>query len=518
MRTDHLSKWTINAPEFKSWLGTRASEFEPALDPSPTLKALVFLALLDNKGPSTYEELGRIFESRRVVQGTIPIPSLRVALSELGNVLNRTGHRLTVRAFKDGQREVKFQLTQRNPNISKPNQIIFINQQPTEKSPEIAQHLMENQSLPFYALYYLPRSACWWVTFSSKEAEDRKQYEADAWDQLGISDLFATAPSSVVGVVGLATGEGLGEIELIRNILTENYTVHYLAIDLSPVLLAAHIETIREVFDQELKEGLLFVAGVLVDVFSELDKALLRARSKFVSTGVFSREDDFIPANCPVVASFLGNCLGNDAPDREAIIFQSVAKAFPSNRPLAILVGVSVMRTVNGQPEPDVYTRSVDDFLLQTPHHLLSNIRILRSKCQLKTESEISRLPYPEFLLPEDSDGSDELESASSRKRRSPSVVAKPYTASHGIEGHIYRFYYRLDFDLEMPRKRLRLPAGTDIALYTIIKYNVASLVEGIKRRRFKVNYRDDYHLSLGSNNVKREYAVFVAYLDDESW
>jgi hypothetical protein len=47
------NKWTINEEAFKKWLGSREAEFHPALDPVPTLKALVFLALLDSDAPSS---------------------------------------------------------------------------------------------------------------------------------------------------------------------------------------------------------------------------------------------------------------------------------------------------------------------------------------------------------------------------------------------------------------------------------------------------------------------------------
>jgi hypothetical protein len=101
-------RWSIDDDVFGRWLSGHEREFEPALDLVPTLKALIFLALIEAKGPLTYEDLGKIFQEKEVVRGTIPVPSLRVALSELGNVLNRSGHRLTVRAFKEGQRVVMF--------------------------------------------------------------------------------------------------------------------------------------------------------------------------------------------------------------------------------------------------------------------------------------------------------------------------------------------------------------------------------------------------------------------------
>src|SRR5690349_13732765 len=114
MKDLSTGKWTINEEAFQRWLGGREDQFEPALDPVPTLKALVFLALLDRKSPCTYEELGEIFEQQGVVNGKIPVPSLRVATSELGNVLNRFDHYLELKASRGAQREAKFQLWPRD--------------------------------------------------------------------------------------------------------------------------------------------------------------------------------------------------------------------------------------------------------------------------------------------------------------------------------------------------------------------------------------------------------------------
>jgi hypothetical protein len=179
------------------------------------------------------------------------------------------------------------------------------------------------------------------------------------------------------------------------------------------------------------------------------------------------------------------------------------------------------MRTTSdGVPLSDIYTRKVDEFLLQTPYHLLNNIQILRPvhKAGNKVESvqRNSKNPpatYQEFVLP-DGVTADLDEARATMQRRSPEVVAQPYTASHGIEGHIYRFYYRLDFDLEMPSKNLCLPAGTEISLYNVIKYDMNSLVGAIRKRRFEVEYDPEYHLAIETDGVVREYAVFLAHLD----
>ncbi|HXD31829.1 MAG TPA: hypothetical protein VN643_11975 [Pyrinomonadaceae bacterium] len=505
MRDFSSGKWTINEEAFQRWLGNREAEFEPALDPVPTLKALVFLALLDRKSPCTYEELGEIFEQQEVVNGKIPVASLRVATSELGNVLTRFEHQLELKVTRGGQREAKFQLWPRSAGrkgeLKGKNSIALVMDHTQEKARDIAQTLLKEQCLPFHSLYYLPRSACWWIMFSSEEAEIRKAYEAGAWEELGLRQTITEAAAPVVGVLGLAIGEGLGEIELLRQVLadgfTAGFTVHYLAVDLSPVLLASHVETVRESFSEELKAGRLICVGILVDVFLDLEMAVTKARIELKALGLFTRGDEFLPTDCPIVATFLGNCLGNDSSDREMVIFDAVSAAFPDNRPLAILVGVSVVRS-----EPDDYARTWDKFLLQTPHHLLKNLEILRSG---KPSDSIE---VDEFTLPTET-GSDSI---ACLERRTPKVKPKPYNTRHGIEGQIYRFYYNLDFDLTMPSCGLRLPAKSEIVLYSIIKYDMETLVRGIEKRRFTVRHNPNYHSIVDTENGKREYAVFVAY------
>ncbi|HEX8175075.1 MAG TPA: hypothetical protein VF543_08150, partial [Pyrinomonadaceae bacterium] len=83
---------------------------------------------------------------------------------------------------------------------------------------EFARIIMTEYRLPLYYSYTFSCTAATWLKATSKEAEIRKNYEADAWERLKLNDLVANSSSSVIGVVGLATGEGLGEIELLRRI------------------------------------------------------------------------------------------------------------------------------------------------------------------------------------------------------------------------------------------------------------------------------------------------------------
>jgi hypothetical protein len=355
---------------------------------------------------------------------------------------------------------------------------------------EFARVLVSEHRLPIYYGYTFSCAAVSWLKASSKEAETRKQYEADAWEHLKLNDLVASSSSSVVGLLGLAAGEGLGEIELLRKIFREGYTVHYLAIDLSPVLLMAHIETIREVFDQELKEGRLLCAGVLGDVFIDLDKSLAMARAEFKRRGVISDKKEFISNDSLLLITYFGNCLGNNTADCEKQIFSILSKTFTSHHsPLVMIIGVSVMRS-----EPDYYSPSFAAFLLEVPQYLLKDLKILHSN-----RPDLSTSPG-EFVIQVDKGHCERL---------SP-VIPKSYR-SDGIEGQIYDFKYNLAFDLEMPSSGLTVPANTTISLYAVTKFKPETLARSLEDDKFAVIYDPNYHKRIDTEFGVREYAVFIA-------
>lgn len=96
--------------------------------------------------------------------------------------------------------------------------------------------------------------------------------------------------------------------------------------------------------------------------------------------------------------------------------------------------------------------------------------------------------------------------------------MAEPYSARHQIEGQIYRFYYKLAFDLKLRKSEeqeiRQLPKGTLVLLYNIIKYNMRTLVTGIEKSGlFKIKYDPNYHQVVDTPNGEREYAVFSAFL-----
>ncbi|HEX2548269.1 MAG TPA: hypothetical protein VHM20_00460, partial [Gammaproteobacteria bacterium] len=124
-----------------------------------------------------------------------------------------------------------------------------------------------------------------------------------------------------------------------------------------------------------------------------------------------------------------------------------------------------------------------------------------------KSSRDINSEETPEFVL------------SNYDKNRCPPVRPEPYIVRHSIEGQIYRFYYKLSFDLDLNKNLCQpsrpLPKGTLILLHSIIKYKMDTLVKGIEMTGlFKVKYDPKYHQIVDTPNGKREYSVFSAYLD----
>lgn len=248
--------------------------------------------------------------------------------------------------------------------------VVQLMDSPAIKAEDIAKTLVLQGWLPFQALYVLESSARWWEVYSGEEAIIRASYEVGALEKLGIEerllrrDQMQDGDDTVVSFVGLAPGEGVGEREVLKRLLkgekqdaegaapATKLKVHYLAVDSSPKLLRDHIGQLRETFEPQLENGDLLCAGVVADVLTGLTEAVNGVRGEFNGRGVLPSGSEFLPAASSMLVTYLGNCLGNDEPDRESRLFRTVYSSLP-NRPLELLVGVSVMRDV-----PDTYKRT----------------------------------------------------------------------------------------------------------------------------------------------------------------
>lgn len=503
-RNHLLSTWKPITEAFLKWLGDREHILEPGLSPEPTGKVLIFLALLDADKACTYDEIREIFYKRGVIEGNISDNTLRTSVSSLGKTLEKFNHRLELRSFRG-----RFQLKTRDQNSVLESSIdlrkknVLLLDDPVIDPEEIARIFIEKSILPFNALYFLEWSARCWEVYSRYEVESRVQYETGAWEKLGIKQRLLRKSNDIpMAIISLGPSEGLAEIELIKNIFNSStINIHYLAVDSSPRLLRNHIGLLKETFAAEIVEGRLLAAGI-VDFFSNLHEAIKKVRTEFIRRGTIQSENDFLPTSSGVLVTYFGNCLGNDGDstqDPEVSFFSMIRSVF-QNRPLEILVGVSVMRS-----QPDEYQRNWGNFLLLAPKYLLTTAYLFES-----TRKDGSN-ELPEFMLPEKDH--DDI--------RCPTIIPEPYFVRHQIKGQIYRFYYRLAFDLKLLKKKLEqkltsLPKGSMILLHNIVKYDMKTLVMGIEKSGlFQVEYDPLYHQVVNTSNGKREYAVFSAYLEE---
>lgn len=490
--------WEINLDVFNHWVEIKRPELRLFPNIKPTIKILIFLALVDAQKECSYSEILKIFECKNILFGIVPDNTLRTSILNLGKMLDKLNHPMQLKGFRG-----KFQLIRRQRSIvesdtaSKLSSVILLVDPPSIKAEDIAIELVEKARLPFHALYFLERSAHWWEIFSYSESQIRIQYESASWEKLGVRNRLINDKNNIVCFVALAPGEGLGEIELLKKILNEhqNKMVHYIAIDLSQRLLRGHINLLKESLKIEISQGRIICVGMIANIFCDLPHTINRIRNELVDRNYVSKGSDFLPESSGLLVTYFGNCLGNYYQDQETEIFSIIYSTFP-NRPLEFLVGVSVMRST-----PDEYKRNWDDFLLQTPKYLLETNKLLESS-RLSPSTQL-----PEFNLP--NLGSNE---------RCPSIIPELYVVRHGIEGQIYRFYYKLEYDLYLSNSLdngLRsLPKGTLILLYNIVKYKMNTLINGIEAcGLFKIKYNPNFHQIVDTSNGKREYAVFSAYL-----
>src|SRR3990167_8858355 len=155
--------WQADRTVFKKWLGEREDILEPGLRPEPTIKVLLFLALLEAGKTCSYEDIRDIFQAKRVIQGHLTNNTLRTSMLTLGRTLEKAEHPLKLKSTRG-----RFQLIPRTKNetlaCSKTyhESGIILFDSPEIEAREIACELIEKSKLSFHALYFLERSASWW--------------------------------------------------------------------------------------------------------------------------------------------------------------------------------------------------------------------------------------------------------------------------------------------------------------------------------------------------------------------
>lgn len=476
---------------YDEWAARWRSEMAPmfTFGGRPTVKSLLFLALLEHQGQecrygtllNTIREKVRLeqTESLRVTS-----ESLRVAVRDLIRTLDgsATPFRLTRRAngvFQlDKQRSRGFRHGRGAPP---PAPLMdFTLDHPLGQQRRLVDDLMSKRVVPPYSLFYLPRSAALWSVAFAEQGAKRGREEARAWEDFGLKDRLVPSSPDVISVVGMAIGEGYGELNLLRRILSsdDGTVVHYLAVDISPGLLLNHMQHLYLEFSGEIQGGRLVCAGVLADMFDLAPSGeklatkwdpIWRAR-EMVSA-------DFLPWRSPKIVTYFGNAMGNEDQDSEGRFFELLRTQLGDDyrqrrddgggKPgsLHCIVGVAMTRPAGeregevGQGTKEKYGAVYRDFFLVGPRRLV--------ECGLlRYDHGKDRKPFP---------ARDEVEDK-------VACTSSGYNASFGLGGWRHVFSCRLECRIwSKTDERITLEKDRQIQLGAIVEYHMEKMGDFVK-------------------------------------
>jgi hypothetical protein len=438
----------------------------------------------------TYLQLRDFLISRNLIDEVsgrgrerLSLASLRLAVSDLARELESQDSPLRLSVTRSG-REVRIgliALARRDRTVNNRCRLLYGELPETLEPARIARRLVETGVLgPPAALYMGTRAAARWLSYSAPLSHTKCAYEASVFDRV-IRPLYEA--DELVGLIGLAPGEGLGEIAILESLLRGPRAVrnvHYLAVDSSELLLTSHRRLVRDRFGAEIESGKLLFAPVCGDAFAVATQIEV-AREQHGGT--------FLAVPTPVV-TYLGNCLGNSENEEWHFLQKISAELSSYSRP-HFLLGVSALRrTSDGNPIEDRY--EVDALTLDAARSLVEEGSHLIS--MRKDGSIIAASDSPEFLV---------------RKRALP-VRAERYANAMGVTGVVYRFRYRLRNTLAVPDRSAVMPAGSNVVLSVIIKYEVETLVALLRERGFQVVAPDRHFPALEQVNGLERYRYAV--------
>ena len=466
---------SFNDVRFADWVGGRGGLLLPVVDlGKPTIRSVLCLALLDRGAKAAlYEDLNVLIAAKEVMRagtqppsGPIPIPTMRAEINDLMRELDKIDHPYALSAERAEGKKKKFRLIRRQQQDG--GGLLRVIDPPVIDLRTVAKRLVrDGGGLPSSSLYASYRSAAVWLSFSTFHAVQKAKYEADAFQKYRLDDALRMGENNLLGVVSLACGEGLGEAELLTKLLqNENRHIEYLAVDTSDMLLLGHARLVHEKFRKEIQSGRLMFTPVVGNIY-ELKQHVATARRH--------RGETFL-AKSPILLSYLGNCIGNDE-GGEWRSFGAALDAFPDVRPIVFLVGASTMvRDHLGQPVTEEYT--LDPFLLETPRHLLYDLGLIQL---VQEDGTVVTDPSPrvhgEFVIPEGEVGK--------------LVQPDQYSNLHRVKGQVYRFYYELRYGLRTRDGRHSIAKGAPMMLYSIVKYDLDTLVKFFESRGLEVRCPD---------------------------
>ena len=532
-----------NSAEYREWAELRRSEMAPmfAAGSNPTVKSLLFLALLEDEGRECdYERL--LATIRKRTRFKVSRESLRVAVRDLSRMLDNsvTPFHLTRRAngvFQLDRRHSSGERYGPDSRTAAPFMDFSLDHALGQQQ-QLVDNLMRTRVVPPYSVFYLPTSAALWSTFFSDEQKEKKGLiEAGAWNAFGIRERLDSKDCAVISVVGLSVGEGYGELKLLKELLSGNQrtVVHYVAIDISPGLLLSHLQHLHLAFSNRILDGRLVCAGVLADIFDlspSRDRLSTRWDAIWRAREIVS--PDFLPRASPWIVTYFGNAMGNEEQNSEPRFFELLRSRLGDNYrggtgnrereagSLHCIVGVAGLSTKQDSrqdPESDreAHERNVKekynwkyrDFFLVGPRRLVSDGFL---------QPEKGARPFPP------SEAQAEIEKA-------VHVASSAYAGSFGLRGWRHVFNCTLGCRIESDADRqLVVEEGGEIQLAAIVEYDMETMRRFVEQMGCSVldlvnepgwyseeDLDCDEHKQEGEAGPGRLYAVFCAELS-QSW
>lgn len=496
----------------------------------PTIKALLFLALLEHEGREC--DYGKLLATIKREAGIeLTRESLRVAVRDLTRTLDRSATPFQVKHKAKGL----YQLDRRREprgfhhDAGSRSAVPFMEMSldhPLGQQRRLVENLMSRRVVPPYSLFFLPVSAALWTTFvSNEEKEYRGRKEAEAWDLFDIGKRLEPKNFTVLSIVGLSVGEGYGELDLLRRILSrdDRTVVHYLAIDISPGLLLSHLQHLQLEFSDSMLSGHLVCAGVVADGFD-----LAPARNKLCTKwdAIWRARElvsaDFLPRASPWIVTYFGNAMGNEEQNSEWRFFEVLRTRLGDDYrdgaadcgdagSLHVIVGVAALdweQDSREDPERDRQAHKAEmeakfgdkyrSFFLTGPRHL----------------AEYGFLVHDGEEQPfSPREGSGEI-------RESVNVASSVYVGSFRLGGWRRVFGYTLGCRIKSSvDERLVLNKGAEIQLGAIVEYDMRTMKAFVEEMGFRVvgpgdgrDGRPGWYEELMVDGNRR-YAVFCAEL-----
>lgn len=306
-------------------------------------------------------------------------------------------------------------------------------------------------------LYTAARGPDNWLTVASSQLYREVDRAAGAAMR---GELYGPAGSEWAGndvvYLGLGTGSGLGDVQILRELLEEDRgrCVRAVPLDFSPVLLSVAVANLYQEFDAEIRAGRLTIHPILGDLERPEEWAGLMPS---------------LQGGASLVVSMLGNTIGH-LQYRERQTLQRILDALDDwarghGRPAwrqgnsRFLLGVSIQRKEGAPHGRD----------LQQAQRWLNFIADPLRDLLETTEGEYEAIPVP----PEErrlEEGRTAIAELRHRGRRGGHLLGRiwheelPYKPSDGITGVVQRYYFSFEKDLRLEAERVfirhHLPKG----------------------------------------------------------